>query len=75
MIIDGQIVEPIRRYSFPEKGIHTVYYKLIKLGYGTPVWNTFYGNGRIMMVSFSDFNEYISRISFIGMFAYCTNLT
>ena len=75
MIIEGQIVSPVRTYTFAEKGYHTVYFKLIKLGYATPVEYMFSENDRIMTVSFTDFNDYIPRISFKGMFMSCTNLT
>ena len=76
LIIDGENVPVKNEYQFPKNGNHTVYIKFIKSTYeiiSTP--NYFFNeNKKLISAVFSDFDEYISEISFKGMFRECTNL-
>ena len=75
LIIDGENVPVKYEYQFPKKGNHTVYIKFTKTtSYNIYRYYFFSGNEKLISVIFSDFDEYISDISFEGMFKSCTNL-
>ena len=74
LIIDGENVPVKNEYQFPKKGNHTVYIKFPKINTYINNYNFFSGNEKLISVVFSDFDEYISDISFERMFKGCTSL-
>ena len=75
LIIDGENVSIKNEYQFPKKGNHTLYIKFTKTTSYYSNNNYFFsGNKNLISVVFSDFDEYISDISFEKMFYSCTSL-
>ena len=75
LIIDGENVSIKNEYQFPKKGNHTLYIKFTKTTSYYSNNNYFFsGNENLISVVFSDFDEYISDISFEKMFYSCTSL-
>ena len=75
LIIDGENVSIKNEYQFPKKGNHTLYIKFTKTTSYYSNNNYFFsGNKNLISVVFSDFDEYISDISFEKMFYGCTSL-
>ena len=79
MIIDGENITAIRdkrQYLFKKAGNHTVYLKFRKrYDYSYSYTNViFFNSQKLIYAAFSDFDEYISDISFNNLFQSCTNL-
>ena len=75
LIIDGENVSIKNEYQFPKKGNHTLYIKFTKTTSYYSNNNYFFsGNKNLISVVFSDFDEYISDISFEKMFNGSTSL-
>ena len=77
MSIDGDISRPLRSFTFPQRGEHTIYFSfnnLNKNSLSSEGRGIFSGIQNLINVEFSNYSDNLPDVSFNGMFNNCINL-